>query len=115
MGVLLDARLTRSHAPTTKQLRDRNIGHQAALRQLANRLVGILHGCLKTHTPYNEHTAWNHHIQRPPLDTRRTWDVCRFRASRKGDPFRRLRLIVREPSLGWNTAHCVPSSLEGSR
>jgi transposase len=45
-----------------RQLRDRRIGHQAALRQLANRLVGILHGCLKTHTPYNEHTAWAHHI-----------------------------------------------------
>jgi len=42
------------------QLRARNIGHQAALRQLANRLVGILHGCLKTHTRYDEHTAWAH-------------------------------------------------------
>ena len=39
-------------------LRERRIGHQAALRQLANRLVGILHGCLKTRTTYNEHTAW---------------------------------------------------------
>jgi transposase len=44
-----------------QQLRDRNIGHQTALRQLANRLVGILHGCLKTQTRYDEHTAWNHH------------------------------------------------------
>ena len=43
------------------QLRDRKISHQAALRQLANRLVGILHGCLKTHTRYDEHTAWAHH------------------------------------------------------
>ena len=42
-------------------LRDRKIGHQAALRQLANRHVGILHGCLKTHTLYNENTAWGHH------------------------------------------------------
>jgi transposase len=42
-------------------LRARNIGHQAALRQLANRLVGILHGCLKTGTHYNETTAWAHH------------------------------------------------------
>nr|ACJ60965.1 VEG23 [uncultured soil bacterium] len=41
--------------------RARGVGHQAALRQLANRLVGILHGCLKTHTPYNETTAWAHH------------------------------------------------------
>ena len=45
-----------------QQLRDRKIGHQAALRQLANRLVGILHGCLKTHTRYDEHTAWAHHM-----------------------------------------------------
>jgi Transposase/Transposase IS116/IS110/IS902 family len=43
------------------QLRARGSGHQAALRQLGNRLVGILHGCLKTRTPYNEHTAWSHH------------------------------------------------------
>jgi transposase len=41
-------------------LRARNIGHQAALRQLANRHVGILHGCLKTRTLYNENTAWGH-------------------------------------------------------
>ena len=40
------------------QLRPRGLGHHAALRQIANRLVGILHGCLKTHTPYNPHTAW---------------------------------------------------------
>ena len=44
-----------------QQLRARNIGHQAALRQLANRWVGILHGCLKTGTHYNEDTAWQHH------------------------------------------------------
>jgi hypothetical protein len=25
------------------------------------RLVGVLHGCLKTHTPYNEAVAWAHH------------------------------------------------------
>jgi transposase len=42
-------------------LRARKIGHHAALRQLANRLVGILHGCLKTGTRYDEDTAWQHH------------------------------------------------------
>jgi Transposase/Transposase IS116/IS110/IS902 family len=42
-------------------IRARKIGHHAALRQLANRLVGILHGCLKTGTPYDEDTAWQHH------------------------------------------------------
>ncbi|HVR31673.1 MAG TPA: IS110 family transposase [Acidimicrobiia bacterium] len=34
--------------------------HHRALRALANRLVGILHGCLHHHTAYNEHTAWAH-------------------------------------------------------
>jgi hypothetical protein len=43
------------------QLRARGAGHQAALRQLSNRLVGILHGCLKTRTLYDENTAWGHH------------------------------------------------------
>ena len=43
-------------------LRARKIGHHAALRQLANRLVGILHGCLKTGTKYDETTAWQHQI-----------------------------------------------------
>jgi len=42
-------------------LRARGIGHHAALRQLGNRLVGILHGCLKTRTHYDETTAWAHH------------------------------------------------------
>jgi transposase len=45
------------------QLRARGTSHYAALRQLGNRLVGILHGCLKTGTPYDEHTAWAHHQQ----------------------------------------------------
>jgi transposase len=43
-------------------MRARKIGHHAALRQLANRLVGILHGCLKTRTLYDESTAWAHWI-----------------------------------------------------
>ena len=34
--------------------------HHQALRALANRLVGILHGCLRHHTIYSEHTAWAH-------------------------------------------------------
>ena len=45
-----------------KALRARNIGHHAALRQLGNRWVGILHGCLKTGTLYDENTAWAHHL-----------------------------------------------------
>lgn len=43
------------------QLRARGAGHPGALRQLANRLVGILHGCLKSRTRYDETTAWSHH------------------------------------------------------
>ena len=34
--------------------------HHQALRALGNRLVGILHGCLRHHTVYSEHTAWAH-------------------------------------------------------
>jgi hypothetical protein len=34
------------------------LNHQAAIRQLANRLVGILHGCLKAGILYVESAAW---------------------------------------------------------
>ena len=34
--------------------------HHQALRAVGNRLVGILHGCLRHHRPYDEHTAWAH-------------------------------------------------------
>ncbi len=34
--------------------------HHRALRALANRLVGILHGCLRHQQPYDEHLAWHH-------------------------------------------------------
>ena len=37
--------------------------HNRALRALANRLVGILHGCLTHGTPYDEHTAWAHRTE----------------------------------------------------
>jgi hypothetical protein len=36
-------------------------GHNPALRKVASRLVGILHGCLKTRTLYDEATAWPQH------------------------------------------------------
>lgn len=42
------------------ELRGRGVGHFAALRQLGNRLVGILHGCLKNGVPYDEQVAWAH-------------------------------------------------------
>jgi transposase len=34
--------------------------HHQALRALGNHLVGFLHGCLASHTRYDEHTAWAH-------------------------------------------------------
>ena len=46
------------------QLKAGGTEHNAALRQLANRLVGILHGCLKTRTLYNEATAWSHRVEK---------------------------------------------------
>jgi transposase len=45
------------------QQRAKGHGHNDALRRLANRLVGILHGCLKTRTRYDEDTAWGHRNQ----------------------------------------------------
>lgn len=43
------------------QQRARGVKHNAALRQLANRLVGILHGCLVSGTRYDQNIAWPHH------------------------------------------------------
>ncbi|KJY40404.1 transposase [Streptomyces sp. NRRL S-444] len=40
--------------------RARDVGYNPALRQLGNRLVGILHGCLKHRTLYDEGTGWSH-------------------------------------------------------
>lgn len=42
------------------QRRDADDLHHQALRALGNRLVGILHGCLRHHTHYDEHQAWAH-------------------------------------------------------
>jgi hypothetical protein len=43
------------------QLRARGKTHRQALRQLANRWVGILHHCLQTASLYDETTAWTIH------------------------------------------------------
>jgi transposase len=66
-------------------LRARGIGHQAALRQLSNRLVGILHGCLKpapstTNTPPGATTA------KPPLDRTEHGMSAALRAGRAPMP-----------------------------
>lgn len=47
------------------ELRSREIEHNDALRRVANRLIGILHGCLKTRTLYDEATAWGHRENSP--------------------------------------------------
>jgi transposase len=47
------------------ELRSREIGHNDALRRAASRLAGILHGCLKTGSEYDEATAWSHHAKTP--------------------------------------------------
>jgi len=47
------------------QQRAKGLEHNDALRRLANRLVGILHGCLKTGTLYDEATAWGHRDNLP--------------------------------------------------
>jgi hypothetical protein len=53
-----------SSSPGAREFYDqrRNAGdlHHQALRALGNRLVGILHGCLRHHTHYDEHIAWDH-------------------------------------------------------
>jgi len=38
--------------------------HHQALRALGNRLVGILHGCLKHHSTYDENIAWGHRTEK---------------------------------------------------
>ena len=45
--------------------RAKGLEHNDALRRLASRLVGILHGCLKTRTCYDEATAWGHRENLP--------------------------------------------------
>ncbi|MCX4879037.1 IS110 family transposase [Streptomyces sp. NBC_00847] len=45
--------------------RAREAGYNPALRQVGNRLAGVLHGCLKTRTLYDEATAWSHHAHTP--------------------------------------------------
>lgn len=51
-----------SSSPGARAFYDRQRGrgatHHQALRALANRLVGILHGCLEHRQPYNESIAW---------------------------------------------------------
>jgi hypothetical protein len=67
-----------SNSPGARQFYDQRRAagdtHHQALRALGNRLVGYLHGCLASHTPYDETTAWAH---RPGagLTNVHPWDV----------------------------------------
>ncbi|MGO9164866.1 MAG: IS110 family transposase [Streptosporangiaceae bacterium] len=42
------------------ELRAHDVGHDDAMRRVASRLVGILHGCVKAGAGYDEATAWSH-------------------------------------------------------
>jgi hypothetical protein len=47
------------------ELRARDIGHDDAMRRVAGRLTGTLHGCLKHGRDYDEATAWSHRASPP--------------------------------------------------
>jgi hypothetical protein len=56
--------LRTDHQPRRRTFYDKHSAagdlHHQSLRALGNRLVGILHGCLRHHTEYDEHKAWAH-------------------------------------------------------
>src|SRR5215211_1393979 len=62
-ALFLQAYSALQSSPGARQFYDRQRArgatHYQALRALANRLVGILHGCLRHHTLYDEHRAWH--------------------------------------------------------
>ena len=71
-------------------LRQRGTGHQAALRQLGNRLVGILHGCLKSGTATTKQPPG--HIHNQPLDNEKPGMSAAIRAS--APPRTRPRCLI---------------------
>ena len=71
---LIDALHTQAFAALTAspgarayydELRAHDIGHNDALRRLAGRLTGILHGCIKDGSEYDEALAWSHRTGAP--------------------------------------------------
>jgi len=62
--------ITRSPGARTYYDQHRAAGdlHHQALRAVGNRFVGILHGCLRHHTTYDEQTAWSHRQNTPTAD-----------------------------------------------
>ncbi len=86
------------------------ISHQAALRRLANRNVGILHGCLKTRTLYDENTAWgHHHPAAKPVEPLRGYPVLVVSLgglASKRQPRKSVDAVVRHrPANSGNVAH----------
>jgi hypothetical protein len=59
-GSLRAERVPREPRAYYDDLRACDIGHNDALSRVASRLTGILHGCVKTGTGYDEATAWSH-------------------------------------------------------
>jgi hypothetical protein len=47
------------------ELRARGAGHDDAMRRVAGRLTGILHGCVKHGSEYDEAAAWSHRADLP--------------------------------------------------
>ncbi len=54
------------HSPGARRLyqrlRSRGQTHNAATRVVANKLVGVLHACLRDRTLYDEQRAWSNHL-----------------------------------------------------
>jgi len=74
------------------QLRARGVGHHAALRQLGNRLVGVLHGCLKTtpHATKPPHGSTTRKINKTRLDDKAHGMSSGSLWNRLGSPSRHL-------------------------
>ena len=64
------AALTRSSGARAHYDRRRAVGdhHNAALRNLANKMIGRLWWCMINNQPWNDTTAWPDHQLPPPLD-----------------------------------------------
>jgi hypothetical protein len=101
-------------APYYDELRARGKSHNTALRQLGNRLVGILQGCLKTGTCYDEQTVWGHrhgtphlaaacHLLYPPAPPPAAAQVTLERSQGQGRPqaARRVALTLASTGTQW--------------
>lgn len=76
--------------------------HHQALRALANRWVGVMHGCLVSGQRYDEAIAWRTPVE-APLDNLRSWDVwpCASRVASVGMPPKLRDVIAELTADGW--------------